>query len=94
MAHKASMRLRRFGVLSLQWLRLRLFVIASDSAGQCLAVRADIVVLFDDFWDCSSCVGPSGRNCSALDCMQWSPAAGACLSAATRLACLARWPIP
>ena len=57
----------------------RRFVIlnAGSQVDQIFTDISDIVVLFDDFWDCGSCVGPSGRNCSALDCMQWSPAAGA-----------------
>jgi len=33
---------------------------------------SDIVVLFDDFWDCSSCSAPAlGGACSYWDCMQW-----------------------
>jgi len=33
---------------------------------------SDIVVLFDDFWDCSSCTAPAlGGSCSYWDCMQW-----------------------
>merc|ERR1711871_913978 len=33
---------------------------------------SDIVVLFDDFWDCSSCLAPAlGGACSYWDCMQW-----------------------
>jgi hypothetical protein len=35
---------------------------------------SDIVVLFDDFWDCSSCEAPAlGGKCSYWDCMQWKP---------------------